>query len=101
MLPRIFAWRQVYFQLSTYLHVCSYFTSIDTQLVVIFLCGQMQTSTSNQTSKCMTDNILGERAQLLKPLEIIDTIGVGFVIGQSELTHKIILIILQMNYGLV
>lgn len=49
----------------------------------------------------MTDNILGERAQLLKPLEIIDTIGVGFVIGQSELTHKIILIILQMNYGLV
>lgn len=49
----------------------------------------------------MADNILGEGAQLLKPLEILDTTGVGFVIGQSEITHKIILIILQMNYGLV
>lgn len=49
----------------------------------------------------MTDNILGEGVQILETLEIIDTIGVGFVIGQSEITHKILLIILQMNYELV
>lgn len=53
------------------------------QLIFIFLCAQLQTSTFKQISRYMADNILGKGAQLLKTLKSFDTIGLGFVIGQS------------------